>query len=1755
MNKFKLFSFILVLSILGVLPALATTFTYGTLTAHSPLTTQSDDDVTLTWGAGSNTSNSPQHNKSGYAQLYANNELTVSVPSGYSISEIAFAMSGSYTMDNCKVGDVAISNNKWSGTGSSITIVNKGTAQTRIRGIEVTYATSGGSNPTLSVSPATIDFGTVEQGATVSAEDVTVTFANLTGSVSYSGLSGAFSATGSISSTGDKITITPSTSTIGEYEQTLTVQSTADSKSANVTVTMKVVEPFNGLVLTFPDYNDSEVSSYTASWTATKSGQVWNIVNFNNNKNGWSLIKAGRNGNASVATVTTQVQDHAVSEVTVTVAGVTASNINSHKLYVADNASFNDAIEINGIPVTMATGDVVYTVPVDNRDNDLYYKLVYDCASGSSNGFLQISKITYAYAAATPQKTAAGLAYDAADAQKLVKVGGSLTAPTLTNPYNRPITYTSGNTDVIEVNSSTGAITAIKAAGKAVITAASEENDTYKAGSATYTIFVATEAGTAADPLTEASAKTLIDNGCTLTAHVNGLVLSQNSSNFTVTLTNGFQFYKAKDLNNVAFESAYLGAGDEVTAVGVLKKFSSTYELDEGCYLTFYQQATAPLTPIANTKETAYSVATALGYAAAPTTYDLSDHVYIQGVVYKVNSFNSTNGTYNIYIKDAGTSEDDGKFEFYKCSGLYQVGETVVPFAEGDVQEGDEVIGYGVMTYYTDGSIWEFGQPNQLVYLNRPAVAVTGIDLTESTAEVEVGSTVTLHASVVPGNATDQGIVWSVTSGNDKASVQDGVVSGLAAGTAVIRAASDEDATIYAECTVTVTAADPTKHTVTFDATVDKTSENTDLSITKSNVTIAITDGDGRFNNGTDYREYKNSVFTVSCSAGNITKIEFTCNSGNPITGFADATGLDKDNAVWTGNAESVSFTASNKQVQITQLVITYKEDNRAESGLAWDPADDIEITVGETFTAPTLLNPNNIAAADITIASSNTNLATVTAGVVSLVANATGEATITATFAGNTTYKPATVLYKITVSEPNVTFDSSVDHAESGETTLTKSGFTLSFTSGVLDGTQAEYRLYKGQTMTLSSTDYLIQKIEFTCTSGNPITGFADATGLDKENNQWTGESNTVELTASNNQVRMTKIKVFYVEDPRAASGLAWSTDEVELTLGETFIAANLVNPNSIAASEITITSNNTDLATVTNGVVELVDDAIGTATITATFAGNATYKPASVSYSIIVLDPTPAIITNPDNKLDWGTVNKGTSPADKTIAITLHFLSSVDADLSDPDGVFDIDNYNYVDGDVITVSVINTTTLGTHSATLTLSDPDGLADDKKITLSVEIENAETPVSTTSKWVVASAVADGDEVLLTGIKSDVTYALSTQANNNRTAVEGSLSEGVFTPGANTMSVTLVEQSTGKYALRTSNGKYLYAASSSSNHMKTRDAIGEDGAAVWTITIDDNNEASIVANCETTNWRNVMQFNSGSTLFSCYASASQQPIKLYVRKYAVIIPSSIENGTVTASPSLTDAGETVTLTATPDPGYILKSLIVRTEAGGSVVTVLNNTFSMPADNVVVEASFVLDPTPPTYTVIRSGLTAGRYYSLCYPKKMTEIKGGTLWSFAGKDASMAYLVQAEAPYAAGMPYFIYAESDKFEAVVEGDDATTAGNINGLYGSLEYLSNADLTGKGATHLLKNNELHPLGEAYLSAYKAYVIVGSISGGKPAATSGKQVRSMPMHVDTTTGLNELNTTETPAKVIINGQLFILRGEKTYDATGRLVK
>ena len=72
---------------------------------------------------------------------------------------------------------------------------------------------------------------------------------------------------------------------------------------------------------------------------------------------------------------------------------------------------------------------------------------------------------------------------------------------------------------------------------------------------------------------------------------------------------------------------------------------------------------------------------------------------------------------------------------------------------------------------------------------------------------------------------------------------------------------------------------------------------------------------------------------------------------------------------------------------------------------------------------------------------------------------------------------------------------------------------------------------------------------------------------------------------------------------------------------------------------------------------------------------------------------------------------------------------------------------------------------------------------------------------------------------------------------------------------------------------------YLYASSSDNDYLELQSTLDNNGK--WSISIGDGGAATIVA--QGTNSHNVMQFNSSSPLFSCYASASQSPVYLYVK--------------------------------------------------------------------------------------------------------------------------------------------------------------------------------------------------------------------------------------------------------------------------------
>lgn len=151
--------------------------------------------------------------------------------------------------------------------------------------------------------------------------------------------------------------------------------------------------------------------------------------------------------------------------------------------------------------------------------------------------------------------------------------------------------------------------------------------------------------------------------------------------------------------------------------------------------------------------------------------------------------------------------------------------------------------------------------------------------------------------------------------------------------------------------------------------------------------------------------------------------------------------------------------------------------------------------------------------------------------------------------------------------------------------------------------------------------------------------------------------------------------------------------------------------------------------------------------------------------------------------------------------------------------------------------------------------------------------------------YTLAKSVERGKHYIIVGKSESGIYAMGEQKDNNRAAlvIEANGEEGVKFMSDAGVHEFVINGFDGDYAIydpsEESTG-LLYAASGSSNYLKTTNR--PDDNARWTISIDaETGVASIKA--QGSNKRNIMRYNSGSGLFSCYGSG-QQDIYLYVKE-------------------------------------------------------------------------------------------------------------------------------------------------------------------------------------------------------------------------------------------------------------------------------
>lgn len=269
-----------------------------------------------------------------------------------------------------------------------------------------------------------------------------------------------------------------------------------------------------------------------------------------------------------------------------------------------------------------------------------------------------------------------------------------------------------------------------------------------------------------------------------------------------------------------------------------------------------------------------------------------------------------------------------------------------------------------------------------------------------------------------------------------------------------------------------------------------------------------------------------------------------------------------------SGATRFACYGAESNQIHFTQIYKLTKKDSRKDSEIAFS-SKSYEAKIADKddtyHSYVTFNNPNNLS---VTYASSKTDVAEVNAaGEVKVLG--LGTTTISATFAGDDTYKSATVSYELTVVDPNVkVVVFAADKVKgtrttSGEDNMTTEGVKIAGNSIAL-GNGKNYRFYSSCNFTISVSVGTITKIQFVGTSNSNSLANLKATGYeaaDAKNGTWIGNAREVTFTADA-QARATSITVYVTLpsgitlDENSESNTIAAKNGVSVTLKRTMVA-----------------------------------------------------------------------------------------------------------------------------------------------------------------------------------------------------------------------------------------------------------------------------------------------------------------------------------------------------------------------------------------------------------------------------------------------------------------------------------------------------------------------------------------------------------------------------------------------------------------------
>ena len=399
---------------------------------------------------------------------------------------------------------------------------------------------------------------------------------------------------------------------------------------------------------------------------------------------------------------------------------------------------------------------------------------------------------------------------------------------------------------------------------------------------------------------------------------------------------------------------------------------------------------------------------------------------------------------------------------------------------------------------------------------------VAGVSLDKSSATLLEGETITLTATINPSNATNKNVTWS-SSNSSVASVSNGVVTALKAGTTTITVTT-EDGGKTATCSITVN---------------EKIYPVSGISLNKSTLTMC---------------ENENYTLTATITPSNATNKDVGWSSSNTSVATVSngvITALNVGTTTITATTVDGGMTAS---CNITVLAkVTSVSLDKYEATLCEN----------ETITLTATISPNHASNKNVTWNSSNTSVASVSNGVVTALKAGTTSITVKTEDGGKTATCYVTVIAKVSNISLNKTSAS-----------LTE-GDTLTLTATITPSNATN------KNVTWKSSNTSVAKV-----SNGVVTALKAGSTTITVTTEDGAKTATCQVTVN--------AKVYPV------TSVSLSKSSTTLTEGETITLTATINPSNATNKNVTWSSSNSSVASVSNGVVTALK--AGTATITVT-------------------------------------------------------------------------------------------------------------------------------------------------------------------------------------------------------------------------------------------------------------------------------------------------------------------------------------------------------------------------------------------------------------------------------------------------------------------------------------------------------------------------------------------------------------------------